>query len=58
MAYVIDKEKCLSCGACEGTCPVGAISQDADGQYVINAEACLSCGACAAGCPAEAISEE
>ena len=26
MAYVIGDE-CISCGACEGECPVGAISE-------------------------------
>jgi NAD-dependent dihydropyrimidine dehydrogenase PreA subunit len=24
MAYVIDKEACIACGACEGVCPVEA----------------------------------
>ena len=26
MAYVIS-DACISCGACEGTCPAGAISE-------------------------------
>ena len=56
MAYVISSE-CVSCGACEGECPVGAISQG-DGQFVIDASACLDCGACAATCPTGAISQE
>ena len=56
MAYVISSE-CVSCGACEGECPVGAIAQ-ADGQFVIDASACLDCGACAATCPTGAISQE
>ena len=29
MAHVISDE-CVSCGACEAECPVGAISQGAD----------------------------
>ena len=45
MAYVIGDE-CISCGACEGECPVGAISEG-DGKYVIDADTCASCGACA-----------
>ncbi len=36
MAYVIS-DACISCGACEGTCPAGAISEG-DGQYVIDAD--------------------
>ena len=55
MAYVIS-DACISCGACEGTCPA-AISEG-DGQYVIDADTCMECGACADGCPAGAISQE
>ena len=35
MAYKISDE-CISCGACAGECPVGAISEG-DGKYVIDA---------------------
>ena len=55
MAYVIS-DACLSCGSCEGECPVGAISQG-DGKYEINADVCLECGSCEAACPAGAISQ-
>lgn len=54
MAYVISSE-CISCGACESTCPVEAISQG-DDQFVIDAEACTDCGACSDSCPVDAIS--
>ena len=43
MAHVISDE-CVSCGACEAECPVGAISQGAD-HYEIDADACVDCGA-------------
>nr|WP_242945425.1 4Fe-4S binding protein [Hespellia stercorisuis] len=56
MAHVISDE-CVSCGACESECPVGAISQGAD-HYEIDADACVDCGACAAQCPTGAISAE
>lgn len=56
MAFKIS-DACLMCGACESTCPVGAISQG-DSQYNIDPNVCVSCGTCAAGCPAGAISEE
>ena len=44
MAYVIS-DSCISCGACEGECPTGAISAG-DSQYVIDAGTCIDCGAC------------
>lgn len=56
MAYKIT-DACVNCGACEGECPVGAISEG-DGVRVINPDTCAGCGACAAACPTEAIVEE
>lgn len=56
MAYQIS-DACVSCGACEAECPVGAISQG-DAHYEIDADACISCGSCAATCPTGSISEE
>lgn len=55
MAYVIGSE-CVSCGTCEGACPVGAISQG-DDRYVIDPSVCIDCGTCAASCPTGAISQ-
>lgn len=55
--YVVDKEICIACGACEAVCPVGAISSDADGKREIN-DTCVDCGSCAATCPVSAISAE
>ncbi len=53
MAHVI-KDTCISCGACEGECPVSAISAG-DSQYIIDADTCIDCGACEAVCPTESI---
>ena len=55
MAYVISSD-CISCGACSGECPMGAISEG-DGQYVIDAGTCIDCGACSDICPTGAISQ-
>lgn len=56
MAYVIT-DQCVSCGACEGECPVEAIAQG-DTQYEIDANTCVDCGSCIAACPTEAIVQE
>ena len=49
MAYVISDD-CLSCGACEAECPVGAISQGSE-HVEIDPDKCVECGACAGVCP-------
>lgn len=55
MARKVDESACVSCGACEGTCPIGAITMDATA--VIDEAACIDCGACEEGCPVGAIAE-
>ncbi len=56
MAFAIDKEKCIGCGACADQCPVECISE-ADGKFQIDADQCISCGNCASVCPVEAPAE-
>jgi ferredoxin len=53
MAYKIT-DACIGCGACEGECPAGAIT-DGGGIRVIDENKCTDCGACAGSCPTEAI---
>ena len=52
---VIDKTKCIGCGACVSVCPVEAISFDEDGKAVIDRSKCIRCGTCEAVCPVGAI---
>ena len=56
MAYKITDD-CISCGACEAECPVGAIAEG-DGKYEINADAGIECGACNGVCPVGAPVQE
>ena len=51
------EDGCIACGACEGECPVGCISEG-DGKYVIDANECVECGACAGVCPVGAPVKE
>ncbi len=53
MAYTITDE-CISCGVCEDSCPVEAISEG-DDTYVIDPDLCIDCGACEDTCPTGAI---
>lgn len=54
MVAVVDKEKCTGCGVCVASCPVDAISMDADKANI--SDECISCGACVGECSVEAIS--
>lgn len=53
MAYKIT-DACVNCGACEGECPQGAISEK-NGARFIDPGKCIDCGACVSCCPTEAI---
>lgn len=57
MAYKIDADTCISCGACESECPTEAISQG-DDAFVIDPDTCIDCGSCAAVCPTGAPNPE
>ncbi len=47
--YVIDEEKCISCGLCARACVAEAIrGKDKGRPYFIDRQKCLKCGACLA----------
>jgi len=55
MAHSVNKDLCIGCGVCEDSCPLGAISADAEGKREVNADLCVDCGTCAGSCPVGAI---
>lgn len=57
MAYRINDDECIACGACQPVCPVECISEKDDGKRLIDEDTCISCGACAGVCPVSCISE-
>lgn len=57
MQYVIDAEKCKSCGLCKKACPMNCISGEKKVPYVIDQAKCEKCGACMEKCPFKAISK-
>jgi len=52
--HLIDPEICIRCNTCEATCPVGAITHDAN-NYVVDADKCNFCMACVPPCPTGSI---
>ena len=50
---IIDREKCIGCGACASACPQKCITPGTP--YVINWAHCLQCGRCAEACPVDAV---
>ena len=57
MGILIDRDRCICCGACVGACPNGTIETDGS-VAVVAEENCVLCGACVDACPMGAISLE
>lgn len=53
---VVNRDVCVGCEACVGTCPVEAIAI-VDGKAKVDADVCIECGTCVSGCPVSAISQ-
>lgn len=56
--YIIDKTKCIGCGACAKVCPTNAISGKVKEPYLIDQSKCIKCGACMARCKFGAIEKK
>ncbi len=54
VTVVIDKERCIGCGACVRDCPVEALGM-MEGKACVTGAESLGCGHCAAVCPTDAI---
>ena len=52
---VVDREKCIDCGACYSLCPVDAIAFERNYSVVFDEEKCISCGLCGDACPTRTI---
>jgi electron transfer flavoprotein alpha subunit len=55
MTVVVDKAKCIGCGACVVECPVEAFDL-VDGVAVVDPEKCKDLGHCVKVCPTDALS--
>ncbi|HJW74197.1 MAG TPA: 4Fe-4S dicluster domain-containing protein, partial [Thermoleophilia bacterium] len=58
LVATVDLDRCTWCGACETTCPYGAIARERlDGKEIatISRTACKGCGGCVPVCPSDAI---
>ena len=43
----VDQTRCVACGVCENTCPLGAIKVRRGCCAAVEAERCVGCGKCA-----------
>lgn len=48
------QEKCMVCGNCVPTCPIG-LHKIVNGSHLVNHEGCIGCGKCVQVCPSGAL---
>lgn len=58
ITYIIDPEKCRSCGLCAKKCPVNTIKGEKKQPYEIIQDSCIKCGNCLEVCPFGAVTVE
>ncbi len=55
MDEIVNKDRCVGCGACRNACPKGCIGMDADQEGflhpTINTDLCIDCRLCQSVCP-------
>ena len=51
----VDQTRCVACGVCENTCPLGAVKVSRGCYAAVEAERCIGCGKCARLCPVGCI---
>ena len=51
----VDMARCVACGVCENTCPLGAVKVRRGCYAAVEAERCVGCGKCAKLCPVGCI---
>lgn len=47
--------RCVACGCCIKTCPLGAVAVPKGISAVIDENKCIGCGKCAKACPGQVI---
>ncbi len=57
MTFKVVEDACIGCGACDYSCPTGALSKTDSflGLFIIDPYRCDSCGLCVDKCPVLAI---
>ena len=51
----VDKTRCVACGVCKNTRPLGAVKVRRGCYAAVEAERCVGCGKCAKLCPVGCI---